>query len=189
MTKKILIDGIPGSGKTTLLTCLHTSGYLIFEESIRKFFSEARLQGLKPFENLSFFLEKAIRQDLENLLAAQTHPLAFFDRGLPYYRFMQEDLKDIVVRLPEDYERIAQQNRYHQVFLFEPVWQFDMSVPRPNESATRIYTQEKRLEMHRHLKNTYQDFGYETTEVPIFSADKEANLRQRAGFITKQLVL
>lgn len=172
--KKIVITGAPGTGKTVLVEALETKGYTCFHEIIRTMTAAARKQGTvkeqvsnplvfvdNPLKFNSFLLEGR----LKHLLMSQNlnEVVCFFDRGtgdvLAYMDYFEQEYS-------EDFEKVCVENRYDGIFILPP-WKEIYS--RDNE---RLETFEQAEDLHLHLLETYQRFGYKPKIVPPASISK-----------------
>lgn len=177
-TKKIVITGGPGTGKSSIINELNKRGYICFDEISRQVTLEAREKGIEQLfltEPL-LFSELLLKGRLKQFYDADQYegvPI-FLDRGLPdvlaYMDYFNSDY-------PIEFVETCQNNRYDHVFVLAP-WQEIF------KSDTVRYENFEQAELiHKHLLNSYKNFGYELLYVPFES------IKKRADFILDTLNL
>ncbi|MDY3069332.1 MAG: AAA family ATPase [Parabacteroides sp.] len=164
-----IFTGGPGSGKSTVLEILKNMGYLTVNEVAREIIKKQVWTGgdalpwmnTVRYANLMFF--KSIL-DFEEF--AHVDKTCFFDRGiidtLGYAR---------LVNIPVTDDMIETANRYKyntKIFLF-PFWKEIYM----NDSE-RKQDQEEAQKTYLIIKDTYENFGYETINVPFLSPKERA---------------
>lgn len=181
--KKIVITGGPGTGKTSIINQLKHLDFYCFDEIIRTLTLEAK-QSHDPSEHKSNpiafvndpmdFNTRLLNGRLEQFKQASNirESLVFFDRGIPdvlaYMKFFNQDYQP-------DFLNVCEHHKYHRVFLLPPWKSIYIS---DNE---RLETFDESVEIHDLLKQVYEDFGYEITEVP------HGTITDRARFIIENL--
>ncbi|OQD43036.1 ATPase [Croceivirga radicis] len=167
--RKIVITGAPGTGKTVLVEGLEAQGFTCYHEIIRTMTAEAKKQGKKAAEltiNPLNFVEDPMafnRMLLEGRLAhyetalKKQDAISFFDRGLPdvlaYMDYFEQEY-------PNEFLETCDANRYDTIFMVPPWKEIYVS---DNE---RLETYEQAEELHHHLVEAYQRFGYKLIMVP-----------------------
>lgn len=177
MPKRIVITGGPGTGKSSVINHLRDLGYYCLPEISREIIREAQENGhLNPFvENPLQFSNLLLHGRMEQHHYALHFSLSklFYDRGIPdiaaYLDFAR-------LRVPKIVETACANYRYDQVFLLSP-WESIFTTD--NE---RYENFEQAIEIHDNIKNTYNAFGYNLTEVP------KATIAERAAFIIKNVL-
>lgn len=108
-----------------------------------------------------------------NRFQAQNNEDTFFDRGMVDVLAYMDHFNQ---KYPQHFEDICSQNKYDQLFYFEP-WE-SIYAPDP----TRLETFKSVLQIDKALKNAYSCFGYEINIVP------QTTVKERADFILKTLL-
>lgn len=181
--KRIVITGGPATGKTAIIDHLMSQGYTCYEEVIRKLTAAAQESGditenhsnpIALVNDAVLFNTTLINLRVEDFKAAETidASLSFFDRGTPdvlaYMSYFKQEIS-------EDFINICEQHKYDCVFILPP-WKAIFK-----DDAERFETFEEATEIYHHLKNAYQQFGYDCIEVPFGS------IEERTNFIIEQL--
>ena len=98
--------------------------------------------------------------------------IIFFDRGIPdvhaYMNYFKTDFPSLFIEKSKVY-------KYDLIFHFSPWKEIHTN---DNE---RYETFEQALEIHNHLIKTYENFGYQITEVP------KDTVENRAAFILERI--
>ena len=167
--RKIVITGAPGTGKTVLVEGLEAQGFTCYHEIIRTMTAEAKKQGKKTAEltinPLNFVADPMAfnRMLLEGRLAhyktalKKQDSISFLDRGLPdvlaYMDYFEQ-------KYPDEFLETCNAHRYDTIFMVPPWKEIYVS---DNE---RLETYEQAEELHHHLVEAYQRFGYNLIMVP-----------------------
>ena len=173
---KIVITGGPGTGKTSVINELVKSSYQCYPEISRQIILEAREAGIEQLfvEDPLLFSQKLLEGRVQQYKNAQiaTEKTIFLDRGIPdivaYMEFSKE-------KSPPAFTEACKSNRYSSVFILPPWSEIHTT---DNE---RYESFEQTIEIHHHLKATYENFGYDCTIVPFGS------ISERRDFILKNL--
>jgi len=162
------VTGAPGTGKTTLIKDLEQAGYRCYHEVIRSLTADARESGTEkeqvsnplvfvddPFKFNTFLLNARKEHYFQSL--AVDDAICFFDRGtcdvLAYMDFFNQ-------KYDSDFEEVCSKLRYEQVFILPPWKEIYVG---DNE---RLETFSEAEDLHLHLLETYQRFGYQPIEIP-----------------------
>lgn len=154
---KFVLTGGPCTGKTTLLESLGSIGYQIVPEaatllikSILDNGDEALLNDIKKFQLILF------KKQLELESKAVLDKDVFIDRGIidgiAYCKFFK-------VKPPTELLKYIKYNRYNGVFLLDFLSNYSTDIIR-RESLSQA------LIIHRLLKESYQEYGYNVIEIP-----------------------
>jgi predicted ATPase len=162
MQEKVVITGGPGTGKSTIVDQLQSMGYLCMPEISREIILEARELGIEQlFLEDPILFSKKLLEKRENQYSSadkSEKEIVFFDRGIhdivAYLDFLKVDYKDVFLYS-------ARIHRYSRIFLLPPWEEIYLT---DNE---RYESFDQALSIYRHLKLTYNRFGYEMTEVPF----------------------
>lgn len=180
--KKVVITGGPGTGKTSLVQYLEEEGHMCYPEIIRTMTEAAKLaSNTEDFTtNPLAFVDDPMafnRRLLEGRRAqflkseADPHELIFFDRGIPDVLAYMDYFKQ---GYSEDYEAACKEMRYDAVILLPP-WK---AIYRSD--GERFESFQEAEEIHEHLLNTYQRFGYKPVLIPTGPVpDRVAHLLTR----------
>ena len=177
MSKEIIvITGGPGTGKTTIIDGLIEKGYMCFPEISREIITEARKQGIEQLflEKPLLFSELLLEGRKKQFQKAEQHTdsILFLDRGIPDILAYMHYIGD---SYPAFFDENCRQNKYTKVFLLPP-WQ---EIYQSDEERYENFEQAKLI--YNHLKETYENYGYELIEVP------QDHLENRILFILDEI--
>lgn len=183
--KRIVITGAPGTGKTSIIKSLEDNGYYCFHEIIRTMTLEAKkLQGSDSvLSNPIDFVDDSLafnRTLLEGRLAQfqeagnLKNEVFFYDRGTPDVLAYMDYFGQ---KYGTEFKEVCKQNRYDQVFILPP---WEEIYIQDNE---RLESYPQAVDLHIHLEETYQSFGYEIVEVPF------GTIAERLDFIVKRITI
>ncbi|MEX0291556.1 MAG: AAA family ATPase [Flavobacteriaceae bacterium] len=182
--KRIVITGGPGTGKTSIVNELQKLGYFCFHEIIRTMTLAAKKEGnsedfvtnpLAFVEDPFLFNQQLLRGRIRQFLEATTlkQQFVFYDRGIPdvlaYMNYFNQNYD-------EEFVNGCIAHQYDQVLILPPwkaIYKSD------NE---RMESFEEALEIHTHLKDTYEHFGYHPQMVP------EGTVEERTSYIIGELI-
>ena len=162
----IVIIGGPGTGKSTIINQLTSLGHCCYPEISRQVTAEAKKLGIDQLflEDPLLFSQKLLEGRIKQFNDAQeeAHPVVFIDRGVPdvvaYMNFIGDDH-------PPHFEEACVTCTYSKIFMLPPweeIYESDGERYENYEQAQQIYL---------HLKETYQNYGYELIEVPKDTVD------------------
>ena len=162
----IVIIGGPGTGKSTIINQLTSLGHCCYPEISRQVTAEAKKLGIDQLflEDPLLFSQKLLEGRVKQFNDAQeeAHPVVFIDRGVPdvvaYMNFIGDDY-------PPHFEEACVTCTYSKIFMLPPweeIYESDGERYENYEQAQQIYL---------HLKETYQNYGYELIEVPKDTVD------------------
>ena len=177
--KKIVFSGAPGSGKTSVICELEKRGFNVDHEVIRDHTASLLSDKEGVFENPLEALDDPIpfNETLLNLrlyrFQNQNSEDTFFDRGMVDVLAYMDHFNQ---KYPQHFEDTCSQNKYDQLFYFEP-WESIYT-----QDPTRLETFKSVLQIDKALKNAYYCFGYEINIVP------QTSVEERADFILKALL-
>lgn len=169
-TKKIVITGGPGTGKSSIINELIKQGYTCFEEISRDITLNAQKLGINQLflTNPLLFSERLLdgrKQQYEDALNVTANPV-FFDRGVPdviaYMDFKNENY-------PPHFVDACKNCVYDYVFILKP-WKDIYTID--NE---RYENFEQVTQIHEHLLNTYQKYGYKLFDVPFDTVENRTD--------------
>jgi predicted ATPase len=172
----VVITGGPGTGKTTIIDGLIEQGYSCFPEISRQITLEAKKQGIEQL-----FLEKPLlfselllegRKKQFNSATQDQAEIVFLDRGIPDILAYMHYIGD---SYPAFFDLACKEHNYSKIFVLPP-WQ---EIYISDEARYENYEQAKLI--FDHLRETYQNYGYELIEVP------KGTLEERIIFILDQL--
>ena len=157
----IVIIGGPGSGKTSIIENLINKGHCCYPEISREVTLKAKANGIEQLflTNPILFSEMLLEGRIQQFKNAQNeaHEIIFIDRGIPdvlaYMKFIGD-------KFPENFEMACKENIYSKIFVLPPWKEIYVS---DNE---RYESFEQAQEIHNHLVETYQSYGYNLMEVP-----------------------
>lgn len=172
----IVLIGGPSSGKSTLIDALINKGYACLPEISRDIIRKAQKEGIDQLflEQPLLFSEMLLDAREKQFIEAQKHAnnIVFIDRGLPdvlaYMHYIGQEY-------PAVFTETCQKNTYNKVFMLPPWEEIYVS------DKERYESYEQALEIHKHLVDTYHNFGYEIIEVPKESVEK------RTAFIKNKI--
>jgi predicted ATPase len=175
MQKKVIITGGPSTGKSTIIEALQDKGYSCQEEISRELVLEARKEGIEQIFLTSpiLFSEKLLEKRTEQYYDAckLDEEVVFFDRGildiLAYLDFAET---------PHNFEfkKVMDGLQIDQVFITPP-WQ---EIHKTDNERYESFEEAK--EIHKHLMNSYEKFGFQPVEIPIGA------IEDRVSFILEQ---
>lgn len=173
--KKIVITGGPGTGKSSVIQHLEALGYPCLHEVSREITARAQKEGIEQLflEKPILFSEKLLEARIEqHREAVEKNGPVFLDRGIP----------DVVAYMdyfnssyPPKFTTACRKYEYDQIFLLPPWKEIYIT---DNE---RYESFEQAGEIHRYLKKTYLDLGYNPVEVP------KDSIENRTDFILSNL--
>ncbi|WP_291118234.1 ATP-binding protein [Flavobacterium sp. UBA6135] len=165
--KIIVITGGPGTGKTTLINQLIKEGHICYPEISRDITEDARKKGIDQlFLNNSLLFSELLlegRKKQFETAVSEKAPVIFLDRGLPDVLAYMHYIGD---SYPSSFNDSCKELRYSKVFLLPPweeIYTSDEYRYENFEQANLIFN---------HLKETYEEFGYNLIEVPKDSINK-----------------
>ena len=182
--KRIVITGGPGTGKTSIVNELEKLGYHCFHEIIRTMTLAAKEEGnsedfvtnpLVFVDDPFLFNQKLLRGRIIQFLEATAlkEQFVFYDRGIPdvlaYMHYFKQEYDDEFV--------IGCNSHIYDKVLILPPWK--AIYKSDNE---RLESFEEALEIHTHLKDTYERFGYQPIMVP------EGTVEERTSYIIGELI-
>nr|WP_297308439.1 ATP-binding protein [uncultured Flavobacterium sp.] len=177
MSKQIiLLIGGPGSGKTTIIDGLSERGYICYPEISREVTLEAKRKGIdqlfltEPLLFSQMLLDGRIKQ-YKNALN-ETADLVFIDRGIPDVLAYMHFIGD---KYPKEFHEACKAHIYTKIFILPP-WE---EIFESDNERYENYEQAKQI--HEHLIETYQSYGYSLNEVP------KADLNTRIEYILSKL--
>jgi predicted ATPase len=154
---RIVLTGGPGRGKTTLIEVLAARGFRVIPEMARMVIEEEQKKDSDclPWMNLYAFQEKVARLQLEqeHSYEGDNHIL---DRGIidgHGYSLMGE------IQTPGLITQIGS-GRYPLVLLLD-------ELPFYKNDSARKETKEEGRRAHGFIKMAYQEFGYNTFDIPF----------------------
>ena len=178
MNKEIVVlVGGPSSGKTTLIEALKNQGFICYPEISREVIREAQEQGIEQL-----FLEKPLlfselllegRKKQHQKASEENGSIVFLDRGIPDVLAYMHYIGD---SYPAFFDQACKAHQYHAVFVLPPWKEIYVS------DAERYENYEQAVLIHKHLMETYTNYGYTIVEVP------KDTVENRIEFIMKQLV-
>lgn len=173
VNNRYIITGGPGSGKSSLLNALIDKEYKGFEEISRIVIREQHeINGDKlPWKNLAAFAEICFERMSKQLRDCNSKNYCFYDRGIP----------DIIayvrrggLKVPEKY--YEKSNQYNSIVFIAPPWQ-EIFI----NDAERPESFDDSMEIYQFLKETYNELGFQTIELP------KVSIKERVKFIENYL--
>lgn len=174
--KKIVLIGGPGTGKTSVIRAIEDKGYTCFEEISRAVTAQAQKEGIEQLflkEPLLFsemLMNGRVQQYLESNEVDEE--FVFFDRGIPDITAYM-DYKD--TPYPERFSLKNEDFKYDAVFYF-PIWKEIYK-----QDHERYESYEQALEIHKYLRETYNNLGYHLIQMP------KKGVGERVDFILNHL--
>lgn len=168
-----VISGGPSSGKSTTIGILKERGYRVTQEQARAIIEEEMLKGRSLAEirgDAETFQHNILMRQIEIESKLDPNHIVFLDRGIPdglaYAAFL---------KLNEDPElpHASMNARYRKVFILDLLPLHD--------DGSRIEDRESQQQIHDHLIDVYETFGFDVVRVPAL--EKE----ERVDFILSQL--
>lgn len=174
MNYRFVVTGGPGGGKTTILTALAKRGYNFAPESARRIIKERLAAGLSPRPEPVSFAHEILSTDIEKYRAvdAGVRP-TFFDRDILDALYML-DAENALKH--DESARYIRHFPYNRVVFLLPPWEEIYAT-----DSERDQTFKQATEVFEGMKRWYQQWGYETLEVP------RCNVEERASFILEAL--
>lgn len=162
----IVIIGGPGTGKTTIIDGLLERGHCCYPEISREITLEAKKQGIEQLflENPLLFSELLLegRKKQYHQAVAEENAVVFIDRGIPDVLAYMHYIGDAY---PAFFDEACREHKYTKIFILPPweaIYESDDARYENYEQATLIY---------KHLKETYESYGYNLIEVPKDTVD------------------
>lgn len=162
----VVIIGGPGTGKTTIIDGLLERGHCCFPEISREITLEAKKQGIEQLflENPLLFSELLLegRKKQYHQALKEKSPVVFIDRGIPDVLAYMHYIGDAY---PAFFDEACREHKYTKIFILPPweaIYESDDARYENYEQATLIY---------KHLKETYEGYGYSLIEVPKDTVD------------------
>ena len=161
-TKKVIITGAPGTGKSTLINSLIEKDYYCFEEISRALILDAQKQGIEQLFlanplKFSELLLKGRQEQFESANHSEAN-LIFFDRGIPDILAYLDYAK---IEYPNHFIDVCKSSKYDVVFILNP-WE---AIYKSDNERYENFNQAQ--EVHKHLVNTYNSYGYNLIKVPF----------------------
>lgn len=165
--KKIVITGGPSTGKTSIINKIDKKGYSCLHEISRTITLEARNQGIDQLfvSDPLLFSQKLLEGRIQQFHQADkiNTTTVFLDRGIPD---IVAYMKCVAQSYASNFSEACENHRYDQVFLLPPWKEIHTT---DNE---RYEGFDEAVKIHRFLKDTYTNFGYKLTTVPIGTVDE-----------------
>ena len=162
----IVIIGGPGTGKTTIIDGLLERGHCCYPEISREITLEAKKQGIEQLflENPLLFSELLLegRKKQHQQALEEECDVVFIDRGIPDVLAYMHYIGDAY---PAFFDEACREHKYTKIFILPPweaIYESDDARYENYEQATLIY---------KHLKETYESYGYNLIEVPKDTVD------------------
>lgn len=173
MSHRFILTGGPGAGKTTLLSLLGERGYPIVLESARKIIKERLAAGLSPRPDPVAFAQQILSADIEKYRDTSASDVMFFDRGVLDALYMLEAERSLTHSEIAEY---VQAFPYNNVVFLLPPWEEIYG-----KDSERDQTFDESIEVFEGMKSWYQQWGYETLEVPY------GGIEERVAFMLKKV--
>ncbi|MBP5980289.1 MAG: AAA family ATPase [Halomonas sp.] len=164
MNHRFVLTGGPGAGKTTLLNALGERGYPFVPESARRIIKERLAAGLSPRPGPVAFAQQILSADIDKYRDANACDVMFFDRGVLDALYMLEAENALTHSETAEY---VQAFPYNDVVFLLPPWEAIYG-----KDSERDQTFDEAIEVFKGMKSWYQQWGYETLEVPHGSAEE-----------------
>ena len=162
----IVIIGGPGTGKTTIIDGLLERGHCCYPEISREITLEAKKEGIEQLflENPLLFSELLLegRKKQHKQALQEECEVGFIDRGIPDVLAYMHYIGDAY---PAFFDEACREHKYTKIFILPPweaIYESDDARYENYEQATLIY---------KHLKETYESYGYNLIEVPKDTVD------------------
>lgn len=162
----IVIIGGPGTGKTTIIDGLLERGHCCYPEISREITLEAKKQGIEQLflENPLLFSELLLegRKKQHKQALQEECEVVFIDRGIPDVLAYMHYIGDAY---PAFFDEACREHKYTKIFILPPweaIYESDDARYENYEQATLIY---------KHLRETYESYGYNLIEVPKDTVD------------------
>lgn len=168
-----MISGSPGTGKTSIALLLKSLGHHVMHEVSRDIIqAQLKLESnVLPWQNLEAFSEIVFEE--RKVQFQQARDLTFYDRSLiDVVAYLIHD----GVPVPQSYERDIRSHRYFDDVYITPPW-----IEIYEKDNERKESFEKALSLHETIVAVYQDYGYNTIEVP------QNTVQKRTSFILNHL--
>lgn len=161
-----VITGGPGVGKTSVLTELSKCGFLTVPEDARKIIKEQikiNGDGL-PWKDKECYGNLMLKTSIKTYESIQTKPQKqpiFFDRGIldAFCYFQMEN-----IHISEVMNDLANKHPYNKKVFILPPWKEIYET-----DSERKQTWEEAEFTFKKMKETYEQYGYNTIEVPRIS--------------------
>jgi predicted ATPase len=161
------VSGAPSSGKTTTVGLLAARGYRTTEEQARAIITEEMAKGrtLEDVRGAGEWFQEVILERQLALEAQLPHDeTVFLDRGIPdglaYERFLKLQPNPALTAA-------AQRSHYRRVFVLEPL-AFAADHGRIEDSETQV-------NLHRAIRDTYRELGFDVVDVPVLSPEERVD--------------
>lgn len=162
----VVIIGGPGTGKTTVIQELSKRGHCCYGEISRDITLEAKKEGIDQLflENPMLFSELLLNARKEQHLKAseEAHEFVFLDRGIPDVLAYMHYIGD---PYPSFFDEACKQHPYAKIFILPP-WE---DIYESDEARYENFEQASLI--HNHIKETYENYGYDLIEVPKVDTD------------------
>ncbi len=172
---KVMITGPSCSGKTTLINTLKGKGFKTVGEVARELIKKGLSTNSKilPWKDFYSFELEILNKQLSIVKSVNKSDLIFFDRGIHdtigYLLYKGGKIPKAVLELPG-------MIKYHLVFYLRPLNNYSKDSERwEDEKTSRM--------LGSLIKKLYLDSGCEVIELPVFSDDKDENIKRRIKII------
>lgn len=155
--KKILIAGTESVGKTTLTKTLAKMYHTSWSEEVGRYYAEKYLGGNENYftdEDFTRIAHLQVEQDYQALRSCNR--VCFFDTDATATDYFSELYMGHSNPIVQSY---IDGNKYDIVFLLKP------DVEWVDDGMRLNGDQEKRIELHKKLRNKYIDYGFNVIEV------------------------
>ena len=176
----MVITGAPGTGKTSLIKHLEEQDYYCYHEVVRDFTKDSKFEtNIESNPIVSVDDPLAFNLKILNGRIAQYEDgienkenLLFYDRGIPdvlaYMHYFEQ-------AVDQHFKDACIDHKYNKVFILPP-WK-DIYVM----DSERFESFEQAEDIHQHLKETYNSFGYTCISVPF------GTVKERVDFILNNI--